>query len=212
MEKIFASVSPNIYRKYSYFTEQFQGEIIRKALHLLIALVPLLAAIDQRFTMALLGAGTLFYVFAEKLRLEGVPVFLVSNLTLIASRKQDRGHFVLGPVTLSLGAMLSLLIYPAPAAAIAIYALAFGDGLASLFGKLFGSIRLPFTSGKTLAGSLACFLAVFLCTYRLTGRLESSLIIALVATFLELFPTGDFDNLLLPAGTGFVASHLLLLA
>jgi dolichol kinase len=37
--------------------------------------------------------------------------------------------------------MLSLLLYPDPAASIAIYALAFGDGLASLVGKLVGRIR-----------------------------------------------------------------------
>jgi len=118
-------------------------EIIRKALHLLIALVPLLASFNLQATMALLASGTLFYVFAEKLRMAGRPVFIISNLTVLASREHDRGHFVIGPVTLGLGAMLALLLYPSTAAAIAVYALAFGDGLASVAGKLFQTARIP---------------------------------------------------------------------
>jgi phytol kinase len=184
-------------------------EIIRKALHLLIALVPLLASVNLPGTVALLAGGTLFYVFAEKLRTAGRPVFIISNLTVLASREHDRGRFVLGPVTLGLGAMLALLLYPSTAAAIAVYALAFGDGLASLAGKLFRSARIPGTRGKTIAGSLACFLAVLLSCLRLTGSPVKALVIALAATALEMIPVRDFDNLILPVGTGFLATQLL---
>jgi len=136
MDRIASLVRPIINKKYISFPQAFGGEIVRKALHLLIAFVPLLAGIDVRATMTLLAAGTLFYVFAERLRIEGQPVLLISDLTIIASRERDKGRFVLGPVTLGVGAMLSLLLYPSTAAAIAIYALAFGDGFASLAGKL----------------------------------------------------------------------------
>jgi phytol kinase len=188
---------------------ELKGELVRKALHLLIALVPWLAAIDTKLTMVLLGAGTLFYVLAERLRLEGRPVFIVSDLTVIASRERDHGRFVLGPVTLGLGAMLCLLLYPSTAASIAIYALAFGDGFASLAGKTLRSPAIPFTRNKTLAGSLACFAVVLLSTWRLTTRLQDALIIATAATALELVPIRDFDNLILPVGTGFVAARFL---
>src|SRR5512135_578477 len=123
--------------------ERFQGEIVRKSLHFLIALVPVLASVSLSATLGLLAAGTLFYAFAESSRLRGIPVPLVSDLTLIASREKDRDGFVLGPVTLGLGAMLSLLLYPLPAASLAIYALAFGDGIASLAGTMLGGPRLP---------------------------------------------------------------------
>jgi phytol kinase len=188
---------------------ELKGELVRKALHLLIALVPRLAAIDIQLTMVLLGAGTLFYVLAERLRLEGQQVFIVSDLTVIASRERDHGRFVLGPVTLGVGAMLCLLLYPSTAASIAIYALAFGDGFASLAGKTLRSPAIPFTRNKTVAGSLACFAAVLLGTWRLTGELEHALIIAAAATTLELLPIRDFDNLILPVGTGFVAARIL---
>lgn len=188
---------------------EIQVELFRKTIHLLVAVVPFLAAIDLVATLAVLGVGTIVYSYAELLRVSGRPVFLISQVTVIASRQRDVGHFVLGPVTLGLGAMLALMLYPEPAAAIAIYALAFGDSFSSLIGKIFGRIRIPLTGGKTLAGSAACFAAVYLVTYGVTGNPISSVIIAAAATVFEVLPTKDLDNIILPLGTGFIASQLL---
>jgi dolichol kinase len=74
-----------------------------------------------------------------------------------------------------------------------------------LAGSVFGSTKVPRTGGKTLQGSLTCFLAVFAVTFGLTRRLLPSVAIAVSATALELLPTGDFDNIVLPVGTGLVA-------
>jgi phytol kinase len=207
MQRAAAIVRPLV--RENVTAETLAGELIRKALHLLIALVPLLAAYDLRATMLLLGGGTLFYVLAEKLRIEGRPVFIVSDLTVIASREHDDGRFVLGPVTLGLGAMLALMLYPSAAAAVAIWALAFGDGLASLAGKLFRTASIPFLGGKTVAGSLACFTAVLLSSWYITRSLSTALLVAAAATLLEMVPLKDFDNLLLPVGTGFLAARIL---
>jgi dolichol kinase len=209
MDRIASLVRPIVNKKYLTIPQAFGSEVVRKALHLLIAFVPLLAGVDLRATMLLLASGTLFYVFAEQMRTEGCPVFLISDLTIIASRDRDKGRFVLGPVTLGVGAMLSLLLYPSTAAAIAIYALAFGDGVASLAGKFFRSPAIPFTRNKTLAGTAACFITVFLGTWKLTGNASVALAVASAATLLELIPIRDFDNLILPVGTGFVAAYIL---
>jgi phytol kinase len=186
-----------------------RGEVVRKALHLLIALVPTLASLSVSFTLGLLATGTLFYALAETSRRRGRPVIMVSRLTLIASRAADRNRFVLGPITLGLGAMVALMLYPEPAASIAIYALAFGDGFAGLVGRLVPSPRLPLTRGKSVMGSLACFTAVFVSTYPLTRSPVPAALAALAATALEAIPSGDFDNLLVPVGTGLVAAALL---
>lgn len=186
-----------------------QGEIVRKALHLLIALVPTLAALSVPFTLALLAAGTLFYTLAETSRRNGHPVIMVSRLTLIASRAADRNRFVLGPITLGLGAMISLMLYPEPAASLAIYALAFGDGFASLVGRLVPGPRIPFAKGKSVMGSLACFTAVFVASSPLVRTPAEAAVVAFTATALEAVPSGDFDNLLVPVGTGLVAAALL---
>src|SRR4030042_6958175 len=138
------------------------------------------------------------------MRITGRTVFIVSDLTVLASRERDRGHFVIGPVPLGLGAMLALLLYPSTAAAIAVYALAFGDGLASLAGKMFHTPRIPGTRGKTVAGRRACFTAVLLSCLRLTGSPWKALLLAPAGTAPELVPVRDFDKPILPGGTGFL--------
>ena len=186
-----------------------QTEFVRKSIHLLIASIPLLASINLSITIGLLTAGTIIYSYSETLRCSGSPVFLISNITMIAARDRDRNKFVLGPVTLGLGALLTLLLYPNPAAAIGIYALAFGDGLSSIFGKLLGKRVIPFCGGKTFVGSITCFVAVFITTYRICGEFQKSLIIAIAATLIEVLPLKDFDNLLIPVGTALFAQLLL---
>lgn len=186
-----------------------QGELVRKSLHLLIAVVPVLASVNLPGTLALLAFGTLLYAFAESSRRHGNPILVISDLTLIASRDKDKAGFVLGPVTLGLGAMVALLLYPEPSASIAIYALAFGDGLAALVGRVVGGPRIPLLQGKTFSGSLSCFGAVFVIAYHVSRRPVESLIIAGVATVLEGVPTGNFDNIIIPFGVGMVATKLL---
>ena len=184
-------------------------ELFRKSIHILIAIVPFLAAVNVTATMTLLALGTVFYTASEYLRSQGYEIFLVSRMTVLASRSRDLGRFVLGPVTLGIGAMLALLLYPEPAATIAILALAFGDSISSLVGKLYGNLKIPFTGGKTFAGSIACFLVVLSIAYRITGNIYLAVPIAFTATALEAFPTRDLDNILMPVGTGFIASELI---
>ncbi len=173
-----------------------------------IAAVPAIAAIDVLAAAGLLGAGIAIYIAAEQARIAGIRVALISDVTLLALRERDRQGFVLGPVTLGLGAMLTLL-YPEPAASIAIYALAFGDSAAAVVGTIRGHVKIPCTGGKTVAGSVACWLVVLAVTLRLTGDLNASCTVATTAALLEAAPTGDYENLILPVGTGLVAFVVL---
>ena len=190
-------------------SEEIQTELIRKAIHFLIALVPTLASLNLGFTMALLGAGIMVYSWAEMMRLAGKKVFLITQLTNGAARVRDKDRFVLGPVTLGLGAMMALLLYPEPAAAIGIYALAFGDGLASLAGKLMPLGKIPGLAGKTVSGSFACFSAVYFVTFIITGSIVQAFFIGLTGTLLEAIPSRDLDNIIIPVGTGLAATFML---
>lgn len=190
-------------------SEELERETLRKAIHMLIAVVPVLAGlVGATLTVALLAAGTIFYTYAELLRSAGREVLLVSRVTSFASRERDRGGITHGPITLATGAMLALFLYPQPIAAIAIYALAFGDGFASLAGKLFGQHELPGTGGKTVEGSSACLLAVTASTFAITGLLRESLLVGISAMFVEMLPARDLDNLVLPLGVGLIATVL----
>jgi phytol kinase len=187
-------------------SEEIRTEILRKGIHLLIAFVPVIASINLGFAMGLLASGVLFYAFCERLRIEGYSVPVISKVTALAARRRDGSGYVLGPITLGLGALLALLLYPNPAASIAIYALAFGDGLSSLVGKTFGSVRLPFTGGKSLEGSLTCLIATFIASCAVTGDAPRSLAIATAAMVIEAMPTKDLDNIILPVSVGAIAS------
>jgi len=183
---------------------ELRTEIVRKSLHFLIALSPTMASLNRPLTVLFLMIGTLGYSFMEHLRLSGVKVPVISTITGMASRSRDNGRFVMGPVTLGLGALLALLIYPSPAAAIAIYALAFGDGFASLIGKFFGKWRPSFLYGKSVEGSMACFAAVLVSAYAVSGSLHIAFIAAVTATVVEALPLEDYDNIALPVTVGLI--------
>lgn len=189
--------------------QEIKTELVRKSLHFLIALTPSMAALNRPFTAVILMAGTLFYALMETLRLSGIEVPLVSSLTCMASRSRDKDRFVLGPVTLGLGALLALLLYPSPAASIAIYAMAFGDGFASLVGKVFGRRRPGFMMGKSVEGSMACFSAVFVTAYGVSRSFKTAFIAALTATLAEALPLEDFDNIVLPISVGFMVQFAI---
>lgn len=190
-------------------SDELRTELLRKSIHFSIALVPFLASYDRIAAFWILAAGVVFYTYAESVRFAGREIPLVSLITRAAARKRDAGRFVAGPVTLGLGAMIALLLYPAPAATIAIYALAFGDGLASLVGKFFGTVKIPHTGGKTVEGFLACFAAVFVSAYAVSRNALSSLVIAVVAAIVEALPMKDMDNLVIPALIGLLATFIV---
>ena len=104
--------------------------------------------------------------------------------------------------------MGALALYPMPAAAVAIYSLAFGDTMACLVGKSMGKTRIPHT-GKTLEGSMACFATVFALAFHATGcDIAKTSATALAATLTELLPIKDYDNLLIPLVTGLMITLL----
>ena len=177
-------------------------ELLRKSIHLLIALVPILAAMNRSYTALLLMGGILFYAWAESLRFLGFSLPFISFITVAALRERETERFVLGPVTLGLGALLALLLFPPQVAAVSVYSLAFGDSVATLAGKFLGRIRPVFMAGKSLEGSLACFIASSLTAVLVFRDWKTTLAAGLASTIAEALPIGDFDNLLLPMATG----------
>ena len=190
--------------------QEAYSELLRKSIHMAVALVALLASFDITLPMPALAAGTLFYSWAEGMRLAGYRIPVVTAVTCRAARGKDGDGMVMGPVTLAIGAMLALMLYPDPVSTIAIYALAFGDGFASLVGRVWGSMQLSFNPGKTMEGSIACFIAVYVVTAGYFSNPGEALVIAATATLIESAALGDMDNILMPFGVGLAAMVMLL--
>lgn len=188
------------YRKISHNStvNDLLKEFFRKSIHICSSFVPFFAWLNYTWTVMVLSTVICLYIFCEYRRLSGSPIPVVSRITAYAARKRDEGRFVLGPVTLSLGILFALLVFPLDCATIGIFALAFGDGIASLAGKIYGRVKIPLMGGKTIEGSGACFLAVLIATFAVTGDIPLSLAVALLAVLIEMLPLKDYDNLLIP--------------
>ena len=184
-------------------------ELFRKSIHICSSFVPLFLGFAYWPVIALLILAIVVYTISELLRAKGINIPLISKITEIAARKRDENRFVLGPVTLACGILIAALLLPLDCTRVGIFALAFGDGLASLMGKLFGKITIPGAHGKTAAGSLTCFFAVFISTFCCCGNCLVSLITALCAMFIEVLPLSDFDNLIIPPVIGLIYSGLI---
>lgn len=184
-------------------------ELFRKSIHICSSFVPFFLKLAYWPIITLLFLALILYSTSEILRLKGYSIPLISKITEIAARKRDENKFVLGPVTLVIGILLAALILPLDCAKIGIFALAFGDGLASLTGRMIGKITIPGAHGKTVAGSLACFLAVYIATFCVCGNCYVSLVIGVCAMLIEVLPLADFDNVLIPICIGFLYSIII---
>lgn len=184
-------------------------ELFRKTIHICSSFVPLFMSFMYVPVIVLLFIALFCYTVSEICRLHGHPLPLVSKITETAARKRDENKFVLGPVTLVIGILIAALALPLEYARIGIYALAFGDGLASLVGKLIGKVTIPGAHGKTVAGSLACFTAVFVSSFCCSGDCLASLYIGVVAMIIEVLPLADLDNVLIPICIGSFAMLIL---
>jgi phytol kinase len=189
-----------------YTKAELGAELLRKSIHMLIALVPSIAmAIGRSGAALLLMGGVLFYACAEGLRFFGFSLPVISGVTRAVSRKKEQGHFALAPITLGLGALITISVFPQKQAAAAIYALAFGDSASTLVGKCLGRLRPAFLSGKSLEGSFTCFTASALTAYLVFSDLKTALAVGFASLLIDALPLGEFDNILLPLAAGFAA-------
>lgn len=193
---------PRIFFNISYMLKK---EVFRKTIHIMSSFVPFFYYINPHSVLIGLLLMSIFYLASEVLRQNNIHIPLISKVTVLASRTRDNGKIVLGPITLCAGIFMAFTLFEYRTATIAVFALSFGDGVASLIGKAIQGPKIPFTFGKTFSGSIGCFsiLALVYCTCGLS--LPQALTLALCASIIEIFPTGDYDNLLIPIGVGTIA-------
>lgn len=185
-------------------------EIFRKTIHMMAAFLPFFYYLFETHVLVFLLVVTLIYFISEILRTNKKNLFIISRITEIASRDRDEEKIILGPITLTMGVFLAFTLFDYRSAVIAIFALAFGDGVASLFGKVIGGYKIPFTFGKTFSGTLGCFFTLCIVYVACSLNFYQAIILAFVAAVIEAFPTGDYDNILISVGTGLVAQNWIL--
>jgi len=140
------------------------------------------------------------------------------------SRTGDRREILRGPLYYGLVFVAATLIYwkGSPIGIVALMLMCGGDGLAEIFGRRWGSTRLPWAQGKSWAGSLGMFLGgwlsaagilwLFVAAGAFPGSISDYLLpitlIALAGTAVESLPVRDIDNITVTA-TAALLGHLL---
>jgi phytol kinase len=130
------------------------------------------------------------------------------------SRSGDRREILRGPLFYGLAFVLLTLVFwtGSPVGIIGLMVLCGGDGLADLVGKRFGTQKIPWSKGKTWAGSMAVLLggfvfssavlAIFLSSGVFPGEFADYLpglaLISFTAALVESLPLPEIDNLTVP--------------
>ncbi|MGD0177209.1 MAG: hypothetical protein ABSC50_10335 [Candidatus Bathyarchaeia archaeon] len=174
-------------------------ENLRKVVHLLALLVPVLAEITSKAVILIaLFIITIIYALEEALRLKGHRLPIITAFTLRMSRPNETTHFMIRPLYLAVGIILALFLFPKTIAYASIGIVAVGDPVAAYVGGKFG--RRHITRKKTLEGSIAGLMASLL-----LASLIVSPFLAFVgstsAMLMEVLDKPD-DNLTMPITAG----------
>jgi phytol kinase len=181
-----------------------KSDLIREAIHMSGALIPLVCTFLERYLVSLLILlVTLLYTASELVRVEGINAPLFSTVTRRAALKPELYEFVTAPILFALGIMVPLTFFPVPINYASIIILALGDGSATLFGKKFGRTVFPFNKGKRVEGSIFGFLFAFLGALFVVSS-GKALVGAAVGMLVESLPAPVSDNLGVPIVSGLV--------
>lgn len=186
-----------------------ESEIFRKSLHLSIFFAAPLASISMGISITALIVGMSFYSCFEFCRIRGKHLPFITEITLHALRRDMSPFFDLGPITSGLGALFALLLFPEKVAWVAIAALALGDGLAGVFGRISCRGHGTTFSRKSVASSFGCYCGVYLSCLCISQMIVESLIVATVATLAEALPLRELDNIVMPIVTGIATTYLI---
>jgi dolichol kinase len=175
------------------------NEYLRKTVHLSALLVPALSEITSKSVVLItLSILMLVYMLEEVLRLRGVSLPFMTPFTLRMSRPEERASFIVRPIYLALGIILTLIVYPSVIAYASICIGAIGDPVAAIVGSTYGSRRI--IRRKTIEGFLAGLGASFLAASLLVSPFLA-LIGAIGGMLMELLDVPD-DNLTMPIVAG----------
>jgi dolichol kinase len=189
-----------------------RGEIVRKLLHMTWGLIPLLyAAGMDRPTLLILLCVALAVALATETARRRVPVVGESFTRLLRPLLRLHEHQGWSGATwLLVSFLLVTLLFPRSVAIASMWAVAIGDAVAALVGRMVGGYRMP-GSRKTIAGSAACAVATTIGAVLVAQLpIAESLVAGATASVAE-WPDAPLDDNLrigLLVGAGILLSHM----
>ncbi len=182
-------------------TYSWLQEMRRKAMHVLVACMPLFPTGFYPVMFTVIVLLTAVYAVSECFRINGYSFPLLGVITRSSIRKTEERGFAFGPITLLLGASLSLALFSPLVSSTVIWIVAFADAIATIVGRSIGNHRIPYNVKKSIEGSLAAWIVAFLCGC-VYLPLFPAILAGLFASLIESLPLRSLDNLFVPIGAG----------
>ena len=184
-------------------------ELRRKSIHLLGLIFPILYVFTTQHTATIAVGAFLAIALGVELLKVLLPAFRGIFVRIFSPmlRSQERRGGLTGATYYLIGSFLCILFFDKTLAIVCLCFLTLGDLFAALIGKQWGRIKL--FSRKSLEGSLACFIVCTAVALLIGLHPIVAIVGALVATLIELLPTGVDDNVTIPLISG-LAMHLLI--
>ena len=170
-------------------------ELARKTLHLLWAAVPVAYALGAPRTYVLAGliAASVSAVIIETARARFEKVRAMFHRATSVLLREHEHHRWSGATWLLLSFLLVVLLFDAPIAIAAMWAVAVGDASAALVGRTIGRYRIG-RSLKSIEGSVACALVTAAGAFLLAHLTPVISIIAGIIAAAAEWPARPFDD------------------
>ncbi len=182
-----------------------KNEIVRKAIHLSNAIIPLgyYHFFNDKIDMIIVLSGFLIFCFFIEIYRKNnnkLSAFFSNWFEFMMRDKEKKGE-ITGATWVFAGALFSILLVPDPFNIISLLFLSFGDTFAAIIGMKFPYIKL---GKKTLSGSLSGFLICIIVGLLIDLSITYEIIIlgAFMAMLIELLPLPLNDNVSIPIFSG----------
>ena len=181
-----------------------KNDVLRETVHVsgfLVALFTMYFGFNHFWVAFIIIVVTFTYIISELSRMLGVNIPLVSTVTWHAALQPEVHEFVTAPIFFALGIVLALLIFPAPVNYASIAIFCFGDGFATVFGKVIGRHIIPYNKGKGIEGTISGLIFAILGALIFVNP-QKAVAGALAAMIVETLPAPINDNLTMPLAAG----------
>ncbi|HWQ67396.1 MAG TPA: hypothetical protein VN372_11045 [Methanospirillum sp.] len=180
------------------------SEFLRKVVHMVFGLLItlLIWQIPKVISLMIIGVGLLVGLVFIDLAMRGFQIPIITHLINGLERPgvfPGKGAFFFG-----ISALVTLILFPAPVAAIGVFTLSVLDGIATIIGLRYGRIRI--INHKSIEGTCGAIAVTFVMLLLLMNPIQAG-IVAIVAGIVELASPVD-DNLIIPIAVATIVTYI----
>lgn len=195
----------------------FDKEIVRKSLHLLSVFVLAFYLLISHYFDPEVGLFFLLTLLVIAIILEYLRIEVDSNIPIMSTfwnyiRREREKNTLGSEIYFLLGLIVALSVFDIRIAIVAMLMTIFGDATAAIIGHQFGKTPIKFFQGRAWEGAIAEFgIDILVGLLVIPSMWWIVIVMALVATTVEVASNRIDDNILIPIFSGFIGHICLFL-